>query len=182
MVQHTSAQEPSKKVTNWQYPLNASSSADDLNPHPVLGKSCPTNAELLTNFDNPEKNWNAGHRGIDIAAYPDLTVFSPTDGYVTYAGNIAGVGNLSIKINSSNSSRVTLQPINTSLKAGDVVLKGDAIGTVSSYDNESSHTENCNSENSCLHVGVIKTSDLGEDSYTNPLLYFCGVPSFGLIQ
>jgi len=106
----------------------------------------------------PATAYSSGHRGIDIAA-PDGTVIAPTDGVVHFAGVVVDRPVLSIR--HPGGLITSYEPVETTLSAGDVVERGDVIGTVL--------PGHCASP--CLHFGVRRDGE-----YVSPLLYLGGIP------
>ena len=79
-------------------------------------------------FDRPLHRWSAGHRGVDLAAAPGTTVRSPAAGVVTFAGPVAGRGVVTVR--HADGLRSSLEPVATTLTAGDQVLRGTPLGTL----------------------------------------------------
>ena len=102
----------------------------------------------------------AGHRGIDLPATGPRRVVAPTHGTVTFSGTVVDRPLLSIRV--GDDTVLTLEPIESDLKPGDVVARGQPVGTLAS----GGHCAN-----ECLHLGVRIHGE-----YTNPLRYFRGRP------
>jgi murein DD-endopeptidase MepM/ murein hydrolase activator NlpD len=79
-------------------------------------------------FQLPPQPWMAGHRGVDLAATPGATVFAAGTGVVAFAGDVAGVGVVSV--DHPDGLRTTYLPVRPLVRAGDRVATGDPIGTV----------------------------------------------------
>ncbi|MFV0534049.1 MAG: M23 family metallopeptidase [Cumulibacter sp.] len=105
-------------------------------------------------FDLPPQPWLPGHRGVDLAASAGQAVRAAADGVVAFAGTVAGRGVISID---HATVRTTYEPVEASVASGDVVLRGQIIGTVIA-----GH-QDCSVE-VCLHWGA----RLGEQ-YVDPL-------------
>ncbi|AZA11684.1 M23 family metallopeptidase [Corynebacterium gerontici] len=118
---------------------------------PATGKDSP--GRVTRAFDNPERDWLPGHRGVDLAMPPGTPVHAAGPGEVIYAGVIAGTPVVSIQ--HSDGLRSTYQPVAPSVRQGQFVEEGDVIGTVMPG----------HAEHDGLHWGV-KT---GPKSYINPL-------------
>lgn len=102
--------------------------------------------------DIPERNWQPGHRGVDLAAKPGAQVLAAEDGVVAFAGVVVGVPTVSIE--HAGGIRTTYQPVRARVGQGDTVREGDVIGILGrSRDHDG------------LHWGA-KT---GPDSYIDPL-------------
>lgn len=100
-------------------------------------------AEVVHGFAPGEQDWDAGHRGVDLAGEPDQPVLAALDGTVTFAGQVAGRG---VVVVTHGSTRTTYEPVQPSVPVGQVVVTGDQIGTLA---RAGSH---CAPE-TCLHWG-----------------------------
>jgi murein DD-endopeptidase MepM/ murein hydrolase activator NlpD len=107
----------------------------------------------------PLTPYGPGHRGIDLATV-DGIVRAPADGVVHFAGVVVDRPVLSIEHAGGLIS--SYEPVLTDLVEGDVVRRGDVIGTI-----ESGHC----AEQLCLHFGVRLRGE-----YVSPLLLLGGVP------
>ena len=113
----------------------------------------PKPAALRT-FDPPDKPWLSGHRGVDLGpAFDGAPVTAPSDGVVTFAGVV--VDRPVLTIDHGGGLRSSFEPVTSDLKPGDIVHKGQAVGSLA--------PGHC-SATACLHWGVRR----GED-YVNPL-------------
>ncbi|MET4590157.1 M23 family metallopeptidase [Arthrobacter sp. 754] len=120
---------------SWDWPLS---------PRPAV----------LRAFDPPDKPWMSGHRGVDLrAAHDGVPVASPEPGTVSFVGVV--VDRPVITIDHGDGLRSSFEPVESPLKAGDVVAKGEAIGTL--------QPGHCGVL-ACVHWGVRRG-----DSYVNPL-------------
>ena len=113
--------------------------------------------QVVRPFIAPATPYGSGHRGVDLAAGTALV--APADGMVSFAGRVVDRGVLSISHGGGVVS--SYEPVTTSLVAGDIVLRGDVIGSV-----EAGHCSTL-----CVHVGVRVDGE-----YVNPLLYLGEVP------
>jgi len=104
----------------------------------------------------PADDYSAGHRGIDIAAPIGASVFAPESGTVRFAGRVVDRPVLSIEHPGGLIS--SYEPVETTLKKGDQVARGQRIGTVGSA--SASHCAE-----SCLHLGVRR-----DGRYLSPML------------
>lgn len=120
----------------------------------------PVTGEVRNLFDPPDKPWQSGHRGVDIAANPGAHIVAPASGIIAYVGSIDGVPIVSI--DHANGIRTTYQPIDAALKQGEYVKQGDLIGYLSSGDAQVLY--HC-APNSCLHWGA----RTGPETYIDPL-------------
>lgn len=110
---------------------------------------------VVAPFRAPEHRYAAGHRGIDLAAFPGEAVFSPAAGTVTFAGRVVDRDVISVRVDAA--TVVSLEPITSSLSAGDRVGRGDVLGEVASGGH-------CKAQ--CVHLGVRV-----DDWYVNPLRF-----------
>jgi murein DD-endopeptidase MepM/ murein hydrolase activator NlpD len=99
----------SQSSLGWQMPFNA--------PH-----------RLLRLYLQPNSDYSAGHRGIDLEAAIGETVYAPADGQVNYVGKIVNRGVLSL--NHVGNLVSELEPVCSTLKAGALVSRGQAIGQI----------------------------------------------------
>jgi len=83
--------------------------------------------DLVNAFDPPERRWEAGHRGVDLAGYPGQDVRSALPGTVTFAGMLAGRG---VVVVSHGDRRTTYEPVEASVRVGDVVEAGTSLGAL----------------------------------------------------
>ncbi|WP_460352449.1 M23 family metallopeptidase [Actinoallomurus acanthiterrae] len=119
----------------WQWPLRP--------PPPVLRR-----------FDPPAHPWEAGHRGVDLAAPPGRPVFATGAGRVTFAHDLAGRGVVTI---THGALRTTYLPVRPVVRPGQIVAAGARIGVVEAV------LGHCGQE-SCLHWGLLRGG-----SYLDPL-------------
>jgi murein DD-endopeptidase MepM/ murein hydrolase activator NlpD len=106
-------------------------------------------------FDNPEKNWLPGHRGVDLAGSTGQAVVAAGPGVVVFAGQVAGKPVVSI--DHIGGLRTTYEPVTAVVSAGDRVGLGTVIGTL-----EPGH-EGC-AVAACLHWGLRR-----DRTYLDPL-------------
>jgi murein DD-endopeptidase MepM/ murein hydrolase activator NlpD len=106
-------------------------------------------------FTPPLHAWDAGNRGVDLAAYTGEPVSAATSGRVLYAGLLAGRGVISIR---DGSLRTTYEPVVPVVRAGDSVAAGQLIGYVSAA------ADACGPPGSCLHWGALQS-----DAYVDPM-------------
>ena len=106
-------------------------------------------------FLPPSSPYGAGHRGVDLLAAPGQAVASVDVGTVTHAGVIAGRGTVSVL--HASGLRSTYEPVVAVVHSGDLVGRGERLGTVSGV------AGHC-APRTCLHVGALR----GE-AYVDPL-------------
>jgi murein DD-endopeptidase MepM/ murein hydrolase activator NlpD len=119
----------------WQWPLRP--------PPPVVRR-----------FDPPAHPWEAGHRGVDLAASPGRPVFAAGPGRVTFARDLAGRGVVTI---THGALRTTYLPVRPTVRPGQIVAAAARIGVVEDV------LGHCGPQ-SCLHWGLLRG-----DSYLDPL-------------
>ena len=82
---------------------------------------------VLEGFDPPAQRWEAGHRGVDLAASADQAVHAAGSGTITFVGVIAGRGVVTV---SHGELRTTYEPVNSSLSIGTEVAAGEFLGSI----------------------------------------------------
>jgi murein DD-endopeptidase MepM/ murein hydrolase activator NlpD len=100
---------------------------------------------VVRRFDPPPEPWLAGHRGVDLAAGAGVVVRASGDGVVTFAGEVAGKGVVSVT--HVGGLRTTYEPVTATVALGDRVARGEPIGVL-----EPGHA-GCPAE-ACLHWGL----------------------------
>lgn len=110
-------------------------------------------------FDPPAKPWLSGHRGVDLAAGQGIAVVAPTSGVVGFAGVV--VNRQVLTIVEPGGLRLSFEPVNSTLRAGDPVARGQTVGVVDGP----THCDG-SAVASCLHWGVRR----GEE-YLDPLQF-----------
>lgn len=111
--------------------------------------------DLLRGFDPPAARWGAGHRGVDLGAPVGQPVRSPGPGIVSFAGDVAGRGVVTVV--HPDGLRSSLEPVDPTVDPGDHVEAGDPIGALSAVPGHCAPS-------SCLHWGV-----RDGDTYVSPL-------------
>lgn len=109
--------------------------ATDAHRWPIVGA-------IVRTYQPPATDYGAGHRGIDVAAQVGDIVVSPIEGTVTFAGNLAGRGVITV---SAGALKVTIEPVTSMVPKGTPVTAGRTIATVSG----SGHCPE-----TCAHIGV----------------------------
>ena len=106
------------------------SAADPRNPAPRSLYGWPTGApaDVLQGFDPPAVVWGSGHRGVDLALPAGSPVLAAGDGTVAFAGVVAG--RPVVSIDHADGVRTTYEPVEASVATGDVVARGQTIGTL----------------------------------------------------
>lgn len=115
--------------------------------------------QVARSFDPPLQRWQAGHRGVDLAAPPHSAVLAARAGTVNFAGAVAGKPTVSIR--HADGILTTYEPVVARVRRGDHVRRGQVIGILSA-----GHT-GCVAS-ACLHWGARRGS--GRDAvYLDPL-------------
>jgi murein DD-endopeptidase MepM/ murein hydrolase activator NlpD len=112
---------------------------------------------VLRPFAPPPYPWLPGHRGVDLAASRGDVVRAAGAGTVTVAGDIAGRG--VVVVTHPGGLRTTYEPAAPLVQTGDVVVAGEAIGTVADG------AVHCGGARPCLHWGLRRGRD-----YLDPML------------
>lgn len=113
-------------------------------------------AEVLRGWEAPADDYAAGHRGIDVPAQVGSTAVAVAGGTVSFAGQVAGRGVVSIDHGDGLVS--TLDSVEPSVATGDVVEQGAAVGSVA--------VGHCPATAPCLHLGARI-----DGRYVDPLPY-----------
>lgn len=121
---------------------------------PLAGKPAVVHA-----FDPPAKPWLSGHRGVDLSAAQGVAVMAPTGGVVSFSGVV--VDRAILTITEPGGLRLSFEPVDSTLKAGDAVMRGQTVGVVEGR----THCDG-GANASCLHWGVRR----GEE-YLDPLQF-----------
>jgi murein DD-endopeptidase MepM/ murein hydrolase activator NlpD len=109
---------------------------------------------VVGGFAPPTTPYAAGHRGVDLAGDVGQDVVASASGRVTFAGSLAGRG---VVVVDHGSTRTTYEPVEATVRVGDLVVAGARIGTLERF---GSHCWPA----ACLHWGLIE----GE-TYLDPL-------------
>ena len=129
----------SRPASRWSWPLS---------PRPAV----------LRGFDRPERQWSAGHRGVDLAAQPGQPVLAAADGVVAFVGTVAGRGVVSVR--HRGGWRTTYEPLSPVVTVGRPVRRGDRLGVLAT-------TAGHCVPRTCLHWGALLGS-----GYRDPLTLF----------
>ncbi len=135
--------------------LAAPAAADDerldwpLRPRPAV----------MRMFDAPSPNWQAGHRGVDLAGIPGQRVYAAAAGIVVFAGELAGRPVISIA--HPGGLRTSYEPVRASVRPGQRVDTGALLG-----DLQAGHA-GCAAA-ACLHWGAM-WGPASRADYVDPL-------------
>jgi hypothetical protein len=81
--------------------------------------------DVRRGFERPATAFGPGHRGVDLAAAPGVTVVAAAPGVVRFAGVLAGRGVVSI---ASGAYTSEVEPVAASVRVGSRVAAGAPIG------------------------------------------------------
>ncbi len=110
--------------------------------------------KVLRGFEPPAHPWEAGHRGIDLAAAPDQSVYAAGPGRVGFARDLAGRGVVTVV---HGTLRTTYLPVEPTVHTGQLIAAGARIGRVEAAPLHCPGTP-------CLHWGLLRGV-----SYLDPL-------------
>lgn len=89
----------------------------------------PVDGPVVRHFEEPEHPYGPGHRGVDLAAEPGTTVRAALPGMVTFAGEVAGRG--WVTVDHGGGLDTTYGVIDPRLvTAGQEVRAGQSLGEV----------------------------------------------------
>jgi murein DD-endopeptidase MepM/ murein hydrolase activator NlpD len=132
-----------------------------VDPVPVGVWPLQPTLEVMRAFEPPDSTWGAGHRGVDLAGAVGQVVHAALAGRVTFASTLAGRG---VVVVDHGTTRTTYEPVIASVRVGDLLARGQPVGTLSLA---GSHC----SPRACLHWGWRRG-----DTYLDPLLLVGGGP------
>ncbi|GAC68987.1 M23 family metallopeptidase [Gordonia soli] len=138
----------------WVLPATVAYAA----PSGFVAPLAPT-PTVVTAFDLPEKRWQSGHRGVDLAGLPGVVVLAAGAGTIRFAGEVAG--RLLVSISHPDGLITTYEPVRPTVRVGDPVSRGDPIGTL-----EAGHP-GCPAT-ACLHWGARRGAGRSA-AYLDPL-------------
>lgn len=124
-----------------------------------------TEFRLARPYKAPAHRYGSGHRGVDLRPLASSDISSPADGHIAFSGRVADRWILTI--DHGGGLVTTLEPIDSSWRAGEPVSQGDIVGTLAL----GGHTPP-----GALHFGVRLHGE-----YVNPLLLLGGVPRAVLV-
>lgn len=99
---------------------------------PVAGGAGAARPLVRRGWEPPPSPWAAGHRGVDIAARQGRPVRAVAGGRVSFSGQVAGRGVLSIELSGTGDPplRTTYEPVRPSVRKGEKVRAGETVATV----------------------------------------------------
>ena len=107
----------------------------------------------------PAHAYGPGHRGMDVAAGAGGTIVAPAEGVVAFQGVVVDRPLLTIR--HADGLVSTFEPVESPLRPGDAVRRGQDIGRIATGGHAPADT---------LHVGVRRDGE-----YINPMLLFGGL-------
>jgi murein DD-endopeptidase MepM/ murein hydrolase activator NlpD len=138
----------------WHWPVRTQEDREDMDD---AGHGCARH--VLRKADIPAKNWQKGHRGVDLPARRTATLVSPTEGTVMFSGRVAGKDVVTLRTDTGLT--VSFEPAVSARALHDHVRRGEQIGTAEGG------SDHCGS--TCVHVGVRRG-----DQYLDPLIFLLG--------
>ncbi|MFK0285212.1 peptidoglycan DD-metalloendopeptidase family protein [Streptomyces sp. NPDC090499] len=128
-------------------------------PVPAVARTWPVGVRppVLRGWEPPATVYGPGHRGIDLGAAPGVPVRAVAAGRVSYAGQVAGRGVVSVALTGTD-LRTTYEPVTATVDKGQEVAAGEVVGTVAAGG------AHCGAR-TCVHWGLLR----GE-AYLDPLL------------
>ena len=132
-----------------------------VDPVPVGVWPLQPQPQVVRAFDPPDSRFGAGHRGVDLAGSVGQPVLAALAGRVTFAAPLAGRG---VVVVDHGPTRTTYEPVASGVHLGQVVLRGERIGTLQLG---GSHCF----PSACLHWGWRRAA-----TYLDPLLLVGGGP------
>ncbi|QCR43781.1 peptidase M23 [Curtobacterium sp. SGAir0471] len=100
--------------------------------------------EVVRPWEAPASDYAAGHGGIDLAAPLGTPAVAVADGTVSFAGQVAGRG--VVTIDHGDGLLSTLDSVEPSVRTGDTVEQGAAVGVVT--------VGHCPAVAACVHLGA----------------------------
>ncbi|MFM1905210.1 MAG: hypothetical protein RIT32_6 [Actinomycetota bacterium] len=116
---------------------------------------------IIRDYEPPKSSYSSGHRGIDLAAYPDELVYSPISGRVHFSGYVVDRPVITI---ATATILMSFEPVQSFIGNGASVKRGEVIGWIATGGH-------CDQR--CLHVGVRRITPR---AYLDPLPYLLGLP------
>ncbi|MFJ9031212.1 M23 family metallopeptidase [Streptomyces sp. NPDC102274] len=124
------------------------------------GRAWPVGSRpaVLRGWEPPATAYGRGHRGVDLAAAVGAPVRAAASGRVSFAGQVAGRGVLSITLSGTGDPplRTTYEPVSPLVAEGDEVTAGRRVATVTGGPSHCAP--------GCLHWGLLRGA-----VYLNPL-------------
>lgn len=93
-----------------------------------FGWPLPGVPTVTRSFAPPPQPWLPGHRGVDLAGTPGEPVLAAGSGQVAFAGNVAGLGVVSV--DHPDGLRTTYEPVTPKVRRGQLVNRGEVLATL----------------------------------------------------
>lgn len=116
---------------------------------------------VVSGFRPPEAAWQAGHRGVDLAARTGDPVRAMAGGVIGFTGSVAGKPVVTVVL--PGGARLTYEPVAASVRPGSIIRDGEVIGRLAASGGH------CGGLRGCLHVGLRSSTGTGATSYADPL-------------
>lgn len=118
----------------------------------------PPRPWVVRGWEPPVSAYGPGHRGVDLAAPAGAEVRAVAAGRISFAGQVAGRGVVSINLTGTGDPalRTTYEPVDPALPAGTEVAAGQPVGTMAPG------VSHC--ATGCLHWGLLRGGE-----YLDPL-------------
>jgi hypothetical protein len=130
---------------------------------------------VVSQFRQPNSDYSAGHRGVDLRVFDGQPVLAPSAGVIRFSGWVAGRKIISVE--NAAGLRWELEPVcAVGLISGLQVSKADYLGNVclktsanaaGSVANNLSHCQ----IKQCLHFSIKRRSALGQWKYLSPMAF-----------
>ena len=151
----------------WLEEPPIAASAQPKNPAPVTLDSQQTDwalpvsepVQLMNGFRQPNSDYSAGHRGVDLAVDFGQPVTAPAAGVVHFLGTV--VNREVLTLEHIGGLLTSFEPVCSDLNTGDQVAQGQVIGWVCEADD--SYRNHCTNR-VCLHFSLRLNA-----SYLSPL-------------
>src|SRR5690606_25910030 len=87
---------------------------------------------VVRGWEPPAGPYGPGHRGVDLAAAPGAEVLAAAAGRVSFAGEVAGRGVVSVELAGTGDPplRTTYEPVRPLVAKGDEVTAGQAVAVL----------------------------------------------------
>lgn len=121
---------------------------------------------VTRSFDAPSAKWNRGHRGVDLAAAPNQSIYAAGPGTVVFAGVLAGRPVVSLA--HPGGLRTSYEPVQAAVRPGQTVAAGQPLGTLLAGHPGCPAT-------ACLHWGAMWGAAARAD-YVDPLGLLADTP------
>lgn len=96
---------------------------------PTVVYAPPVDGPVVAGFERPSRPWQAGHRGVDLAARPGQVVRAAGDGTVVFAGSVAG--RRWVTVAHRDGVRTSYGPLaRVTVARGQTLVRGAPLGTV----------------------------------------------------